>query len=51
MNIEKLKSKLKAQRNIGVNRNGTLTTQDPRNDGSQERKGTTTLKPKAFYHK
>lgn len=48
MDVNRLKSKLQQQKRVGVNRNGTISTSDPGNDGSYEGNATT-LKPKAFY--
>ena len=50
MDLNKLAEKLKAQRNVGVNRNGSLTSADPRNDGSEASvKDGTTLEPRRFF--
>tara|TARA_B100000315_G_C14544659_1_gene572644 strand:- start:983 stop:1141 length:159 start_codon:yes stop_codon:yes gene_type:complete len=50
MDLNKLAEKLKAQKNVGANREGQLVPDDPRNNGNQgNTNGFTTLEPKRFF--
>ncbi len=52
VDLNRLKEKLKSQKNVSVDRNGTLDERDPVNDGSRsEPRGRTTLEPKRFFRK
>jgi len=48
VDLNALAAKLKQQRNIGVARDGRLVDRDPRNDGTPNNSGFTTLEPKRF---
>jgi len=49
--LNRLRSKLKNEQKVGVDRNGTLSTSDPGNDGSRpSANGNTTVEPKRFFH-
>ncbi len=50
VDLNKLREKLRDRRPMGVDRDGRITTENPRNDGSREdAKGHTTLEPKRFF--
>lgn len=50
VDLNTLAEKLRAQKNVGANRNGQLTPVDPRNNGFQDNSnGNTTLEPKRFF--
>jgi hypothetical protein len=47
VDLNALRSRLKSRSKVAVNRDGTLDTRDPQNDGSKQ--GPTTLQPTSFY--
>lgn len=50
VDLNRIASKLKSRRRMGVTRDGELTEENPSNDGSREDKqGHTTLTPQRFY--
>ena len=54
LDLNRIAEKLKRQRDLGVNRDGTLQESNPVNDGTKEdnnSKGRTTLSPKRFFNK
>lgn len=50
VDLNELAEKLKKQKNVGVNKDGQLTTNDPKNKGlEKDTKGNTTLEPQRFF--
>lgn len=50
VDINKLADRMKQQKPVGANRNGTLTDADPKNDGTNDAKaGNTTMDPRRFF--
>ena len=49
VDLNKIAEKSKRLRNIGVSRDGKLSTRDPGNDGSKDNADATTLETKRFF--
>ena len=50
MNVERIKEKLREQKNVGVTKDGTLVERNPHNDGSRETSsGITTVQTEKSY--
>lgn len=48
--LNKIRDKVKRQKNVGVDKNGQLKEKDPINNGDMENsQGVTTLKPERFF--
>lgn len=51
LDMQKIRQKLQTQRPVGVDRQGRISPQDPRNDGTRDdRRGRTTLIPGKQYN-
>jgi len=49
VDLNQLAERLRNQAPVGVKRDGSLTTTNPRNDGSRPNTSGTTLEPKRFF--